>query len=121
MLLIAHQEGFSDLASFNASLEKNPKYIPTSAEQILDDYRKYIAQMQAKLPQLFTYIPGSPVTVEAIPAFQSANSTHYQIGTPDGKRPGRIVVATYDYPRPSHAALRSAAPDRPANIPSTRL
>jgi uncharacterized protein (DUF885 family) len=101
MLLIAHQEGFSDLASFNASLEKNPKYIPTSAEQILDDYRKYIAQMQAKLPQLFTYIPGSPVTVEAIPAFQSANSTHYQIGTPDGKRPGRIVVATYDFPHRS--------------------
>jgi uncharacterized protein (DUF885 family) len=101
MLAIAHQEGFSDLASFNASLEKNPKYIPTSAEQILDDYRKYLGQMQAKLPQLFTYIPGSPVTVEAIPAFQSANSTHYQIGTPDGKRPGRIVVATYDFPHRS--------------------
>jgi len=98
MLAIAHQEGFSDLASFNASLEKNPKYIPTSAEQILNDYRKYLGQMQAKLPQLFTYIPGSPVTVEAIPAFQSANATHYQMGTPDGKRPGRVVVATYDFP-----------------------
>jgi uncharacterized protein (DUF885 family) len=97
MLAIAHQEGSSDLASFNASLAKNPKYIPTSAEQILDDYRKYLGQMQAKLPQLFTYIPGSPVTVEAIPAFQSAMATHYQIGTPDGKRPGRVVVATYDF------------------------
>ena len=102
MLAIAHQEGFSDLASFNASLEKNPKYIPTSAEQILDDYRKYLGQMQAKLPQLFTYIPGSPVTVEAIPAFQSAMATHYQIGTPDGKRPGRVVVAIYDF---SHRSL----------------
>ena len=98
MLAIAHQEGFSDLASFNASLDKIPKYIPTSAEQILDDYRKYLGQMQAKLPQLFTYIPGSPVTVEAIPAFQSANATHYQMGTPDGKRAGRVVVATYDFP-----------------------
>ena len=102
MLAIAHQEGFSDLASFNASLEKNPKYIPTSAEQILDDYRKYLGQMQAKLPQLFTYIPGSPVTVEAIPAFQSAMATHYQTGTPDGKRPGRVVVAIYDF---SHRSL----------------
>jgi uncharacterized protein (DUF885 family) len=101
MLAIAHQEGFSDLASFNASLDKNPKYIPTSAEQILDDYRKYLGQMQAKLPQLFTYVPGSPVTVEAIPDFQSANATHYQIGTPDGKRPGRVVVATYDFPHRS--------------------
>jgi uncharacterized protein (DUF885 family) len=101
MLAIAHQEGFSDLASFNVSLQKNPKYIPTSTEQILDDYRKYLGQMQAKLPQLFTYIPGSPVTVEAIPAFQSAMATHYQIGTPDGKRPGRVVVATYDFPHRS--------------------
>ena len=98
MLAIAHQEGFSDLASFDASLAKNPKYIPTSAEQILDDYRKYIGQMQAKLPDLFTYLPGSPVTVEAIPAFQSAMATHYVSGTPDGKRPGRVVVATYDFP-----------------------
>jgi uncharacterized protein (DUF885 family) len=102
MLAIAHKEGFSDLASFSGSLERNPKYIPISAEQILDDYRKYIGQMQAKLPQLFTYIPGSPVTVEAIPAFQSAMATHYQAGTPDGKRPGRVVVATYDF---SHRSL----------------
>jgi uncharacterized protein (DUF885 family) len=97
MLAIAHQEGFSDLASFGASLKTNPKYIPTSADQILDDYRKYLAQMQGKLPQLFTYIPGSPVTVEAIPAFQSAMATHYQTGTPDGSRPGRVVVATSDF------------------------
>jgi uncharacterized protein (DUF885 family) len=97
MLAIAHQEGFSDVASFDASVKKNPKYIPTSAEQILDGYRRYLAQMQAKLPQLFTYIPGSPVTVEAIPAFQSAMATHYQTGTPDGKRPGRVVVATSNF------------------------
>ena len=102
MLVIAHQLGFSDLVSCDASLRKDPKYIPTSAEQILDDYRKYIGQMQAKLPQLFTYIPGSPVTVEAIPPFQSASSTHYQRGTPDGKRPGRVVVATSDF---SHRIL----------------
>ena len=97
MLAIAHQEGFSDLASFDASLKKNPKYIPTSAGQILDDYRRYLAQMQGKLPQLFTYIPGAPVTVEAIPSFQSAMATHYQTGTPDGKRPGRVIVATSDF------------------------
>ena len=97
MLALARQQGFADVASFDASLKKNPKYIPTSAEQILDDYRRYLAQMQAKLPQLFTYIPGSPVTVEAIPAFQSAMATHYMTGTPDGKRPGRVVVETSDF------------------------
>jgi uncharacterized protein (DUF885 family) len=109
MLAIAHHEGFSDLAAFNASLAKNPEYVPTSAEQILDEYRKYLGQMQAKLPQLFTYIPGAPVTVEAIPAFQSAMATHYQIGTPDGKRPGRVVVATYDFPHRSLVADEATA------------
>ena len=94
MLAIAHREGFADRASYRKSLQTNPKYRPVSAQQILDDFRKYIAQMQAKLPELFGYIPASPVSVEAIPDFQAAMATHYQTGTPDGVRPGRVVVAT---------------------------
>jgi uncharacterized protein (DUF885 family) len=97
MLAIAKSLGFKDLASFRESLKTNAKYIPTSSEQILDDFRKYIAQMQPKLQDLFGYIPGSPVTVEAIPEFQAAAATHYQTGTPDGKRPGRVVVATSNF------------------------
>jgi uncharacterized protein (DUF885 family) len=97
MTAIAKKEGFADLASFRDSLKTNPKYVPTSAEQILDDFRHYISQMQAKLPDLFTLLPKSPVTVEAIPQFQAAAATHYVTGTPDGKRPGRVVVATADF------------------------
>ena len=102
MTIIAQKAGFADLASFRTSLKTNPKYIPTSSEQILDDFRHYIAQMEPKLPELFTLLPKSPVTVEAIPAFQSAAATHYVTGTPDGKRPGRVVVATSDF---SHRSL----------------
>jgi uncharacterized protein (DUF885 family) len=94
---VAHKACFPDLESFRASLKTNPKYIPKSADQILDDFRRYIAQMEPKLPQLFTLLPKSPVTVEAIPAFQSSAATHYVTGTPDGKRPGRVVVATSDF------------------------
>ena len=97
MTVIAKKEGFADLASFRASLKTNRKYIPTSAEQILNDFRHYIAQMEPKLPELFTLLPKSPVTVEAIPAFQAAAATHYVTGTPDGKRPGRVVVATSNF------------------------
>jgi len=97
MLVIAKKEGFADLDSYRASLKKNAKYIPTSADQILEDFRRYIAQMQPKLSELFTLLPKSPVTVEAIPAFQSAAATHYNNGTPDGKRPGRVVVATSNF------------------------
>ena len=97
MTALAKAHGFADLASFRASIQNNPKYVPTSSDQILDDYRRYIAQMQLKLPELFTFIPGAPVTVEAIPSFQAEASTHYQPGTPDGKRPGRVSVQTSDY------------------------
>jgi len=97
MTAIARKEGFADLASFRASLKTNPKYIPTSAEQIIEDFRRYIAQMESKLPELFSLLPESPVTVEAIPPFQAAAATHYVTGTPDGKRPGRVVVATSNF------------------------
>jgi uncharacterized protein (DUF885 family) len=97
MTAIAKKEGFADLTSFRASLKNNPKYIPASSEQILDDFRRYIAQMEPKLPQLFTLLPKSPVTVEAIPEFQASAMSHYVTGTPDGKRPGRVVVATSDF------------------------
>ena len=97
MLAIAKKEGFADLASFRASLKTNPKYVPTSSDRILEDFRHYIAEMEPKLPQLFTLLPKSPVTVEAIPDFQPGSATHYVTGTPDGKRPGRVVVATSNF------------------------
>ena len=104
MTAIAKQQGFADLASYRLSLKNDPKYKATSSEQILDDYRKYIAQMETKLPELFTVIPGKPVTVEAIPSFQPSMASHAIMGTPDGSRPGRVVVQTSD---PTHRTLNS--------------
>ncbi|HWZ63492.1 MAG TPA: DUF885 domain-containing protein [Steroidobacteraceae bacterium] len=97
MLEIAHREGFSDLASFRESVRNNPRYHPASAEAIVQDFRKYLAQMQPKLPELFGFIPGLPVTVEPMPDFEPGTATHYQSGTPDGKRPGRVVVAVSNF------------------------
>lgn len=97
MLVIARREGFRDVASFRKSVDHDPRYRPASAEAIVDDFRKYIAQMQPKLPELFGFIPGLPLTVEPMPDFEPGNATHYQPGTPDGKRPGRVVVAVADF------------------------
>jgi uncharacterized protein (DUF885 family) len=74
----------------------DPKWKPQSEQQILDDYKRYIDQMQPKLPELFGLLPKAPVTVEAIPDFAKAEATHYVAGTPDGKRAGRVVVAVAD-------------------------
>ncbi len=102
MLALATSQGFADLDSFRRALHSNPKYTPSSSEQIVDDFRRYIEQMRPRLPELFEHIPNAPVTVEAIPPFESGSATHYNVGTPDGKRPGRVVVATSDF---SHRSL----------------
>jgi uncharacterized protein (DUF885 family) len=93
MTKLAQGQGYKDLASFREAINNDPNWKPTSEQQILDDYKKYIHQMEPKLPELFGLLPKSPVTVEPIPDFAKAAATHYVQGTPDGKRPGRVVVA----------------------------
>jgi uncharacterized protein (DUF885 family) len=93
MTNLAQGQGYKDLAGFREAVNNDPKWKPTSEQQILDDYKKYIHQMEPKLPELFGLLPKSPVTVEPIPDFAKAAATHYVQGTPDGKRPGRVVVA----------------------------
>jgi uncharacterized protein (DUF885 family) len=93
MTRLAQSQGYKDLASFREAVNNDPKWKPTSEQQILDDYKNYIHQMEPKLPELFGLLPKSPVTVEPIPDFAKAAATHYVQGTPDGKRPGRVVVA----------------------------
>jgi uncharacterized protein (DUF885 family) len=99
MAALAKANGYKDLATFRDHIENDPKYRAVSAEAIVEDFRKYIAQMQPHLPELFNLLPKTAVTVEPIPPFQAAAATHYQGGTPDGKRPGRVSVAVSD---PAH-------------------
>src|SRR6202034_2719679 len=94
---LARKAGYSDLRSFRTALNNDPKYIPKSADQIVDDFRRYVSQMQSSLPELFGVLPNAPLTVEAMPPSQPGNISHYIPGTPDGSRPARIVVATSDY------------------------
>jgi uncharacterized protein (DUF885 family) len=93
MTKLAQGQGYKNLASFREAVNNDPRWKPTSEQQTLDDYKKYIHQMEPKLPELFGLLPKSPVTVEPIPDFAKAAATHYVQGTPDGKRPGRVVVA----------------------------
>ena len=93
MTTLAKQQGYKDLASWRTVINADPKWQPKTEQQIVDDFAKYIHQMEPKLPELFGVLPKSPVTVEAIPDFAAAEATHYNSGSPDGKRAGRVVVA----------------------------
>jgi len=98
MLAIAKTLGFNDLKSFNASLETTPAVKVTSGDQILEAYRKYTDQMYAKLPELFGRLPKAKMEVVSTPAFREKNASaaEYNTGAPDGSRPGRVYVNTYE-------------------------
>jgi uncharacterized protein (DUF885 family) len=57
---LAHQAGYQDLASFRAALNSDPRYVAKSAVQIVDDFRRYVGQMQPRLPELFGVFPDAP-------------------------------------------------------------
>ena len=99
MTALAKANGYKDLETFRNHIENDPKYQAASADAIVADFAKYIAQMEPQLPKLFKLLTKTAVTVEPIPAFQAAAATHYHGGTPDGKRPGRVSVAVSD---PTH-------------------
>jgi len=98
MLAIAQKLGFKDLKSFQQSLKANPRLRPASAEALLDAYRGYLTPMQAKLPQLFGRLPKAPFEVATVPEYLEKTSApaYYEPGTPDGSRPGRIRIDTYN-------------------------
>ena len=98
MLGIAQKLGFADLKSFRASFKTNPKLHPVSRDALLDAYRGYLTPMQAKLPQLFGRLPKAPYEVVAVPDYLEKTSApaYYEAGTPDGSRPGRLFIDTYN-------------------------
>ncbi len=98
MMEIAKKQGFSDLPSFNASIEKNPKLHPSSREQILAIYRGYVDQMKPELPRLFGRLPKAGFEVAQVEAFREKEASGAQYNQParDGSRPGRIMVNTSD-------------------------
>lgn len=110
MLAIAKKQGFADIKSFNASLEKNPKLHPTSKEDLLARFNQFEGQMKPKLPELFNRLPKTPLEVVEMPEYLGKDqaAAWYAQGAlnPNGSvlRPGRVNVNTY------HFADRVTAP-----------
>lgn len=96
MMEIAARLGFKDLQSLNAAIEKDPKLHPQSREQILEIYRGHVGDMRREMPKLFGRLPKANVEVRQTEAFREADASgaEYNQGSPDGSRPGYIMVNT---------------------------
>ncbi len=110
MLEVARKMGYSDLKSFQAAVKDNPKLHAHSRQEILDLYRKYIDQMNAKLPEMFGRLPKAKLEVLPIEEFREKEAaTHYVQGAPDGSRPGHVMVNTGDFEKRSLADVETTA------------
>jgi uncharacterized protein (DUF885 family) len=87
------------MKSFKAAVDADPKLHAHSREEILGLYRKYEDQMYARLPQMFGRLPKSKLEVLPVEEFREkeAADASYMDGTPDGSRPGHIMVNTGDF------------------------
>ena len=111
MAQLAKREGYSDLKPFQAAIRKDPRNHATSREQILDAYRKYTDEMYGKVNQLFGLMPKGRLTVVPVEGFREkeAADAEYWVGSPDGKRRGRVVVNTGDFAHRSLTEVESTA------------
>ena len=110
MLEVAKQLGYSDLKTLRAAIKNDPKLHPQSREEILDLYRKYIDQMNARLPQMFGRLPKAKLQVMAIEEFREKEAaTHYVQGAADGSRPAHVMVNTGDFAKRSLTDVETTA------------
>ena len=114
MLAIAKKLGYADIKSLNAAMDNDPKLherlYAHSRQQIVDLYRKDIDQMWEELPKLFGRLPKAKLEVRPIEEFREKEaSTHYNPGTPDGSRPGHVMVNTGDFEHRKLISVESTA------------
>jgi uncharacterized protein (DUF885 family) len=111
MLAIVKSLGFADIKSFSAALKANPKEHPASADALVDAYKGHIAEIKPKLPELFGRLPKAPLEVVRVPAYmeKDQSAAYYDGGTPDGSRPGRVSVNTYNFAERSLAPVEAVA------------
>ncbi|MGI9101429.1 MAG: DUF885 domain-containing protein [Terriglobales bacterium] len=114
MLQIAKHLGYADIKSLNAAIDNDPKLherlYAKSRQQILDLYRQHIDEMWQELPKLFGRLPKAKLEVLPIEEFREKQAaTHYQPGTPDGSRPGHVMVNTGDFEHRKLISVESTA------------
>ncbi|HMA18843.1 MAG TPA: DUF885 domain-containing protein [Thermoanaerobaculia bacterium] len=96
MTAVAKRLGFADWKALAAAIEKDPKRHFHSREEILAAYRKFIDRMKPQLPKLFGRLPKADLVVMQVEEFREkeAAGAQYNQGTPDGSRPGHVMVNT---------------------------
>ena len=95
---VMRRTGFTgDFAAFLAMLRTNPRFYPTTGEQLLKEGAYIAKRMDAKLPAFFGRLPRQPYGVAPVPAYLAPKYTagRYNGSPADGTEPGYYWLNTY--------------------------
>ena len=88
------------LKAFFEEIRTNPKYHPTTKEQLSEGFAEVGRKVDAQIPRYFSTVPKTKLEIRPYPPhsekFEAGGS--YESGAPDGSRPGVFYFNTYDLP-----------------------
>jgi len=88
------------LKAFFEEIRTNPKYHPTTREQLSEGFAEVGRKVDAQIPRFFSTVPKTKLEIRPYPPhsekFEAGGS--YESGAPDGSRPGVFYFNTYDLP-----------------------
>ncbi len=89
--------GTSDVAEIQARLRGDPALHFADAQEIEATARQALARAEAAMPAVFGRLPRASCIVVPVPAHEAPATTiaYYREPAPDGSRPGRYFINTY--------------------------
>ena len=88
------------LKDFFEEIRTNPKYHPTTREQLSAGFAEVGRKVDAQIPRYFSTVPKAKLEIRPYPAYSEKYEAggSYESGAPDGSRPGVFYFNAYDLP-----------------------
>jgi uncharacterized protein (DUF885 family) len=88
------------LPAFFEHVRTEPRFHPTSREQLAEGFAAVGRVVAAQIPRFFARTPAAPLGIEPYPAYREASEPGggYSQGSADGKRPGVFYYNAFDLP-----------------------
>ncbi len=109
-LALGKKLGYPTLATLRTAMAAEPHLHPTSAAQLVEAYRKDLAEISAKMPELFPAAPQMTVDVKAMPPWMAQDHGAAAF-LPDAPGGGTLYVNTADLAQRSLADVESIVYD----------
>jgi len=101
MMEVKDEVGFDgSLPEFFDYIRTDPRFKPTSREDLTQRYYAIGREVDAKIPAFFSKLPKTKLEIRPYEEFREKFEAggSYQSGTPDGSRPGVFYFNAYDLP-----------------------